>query len=338
MSISEMVDVAWKTIQETGEPRRGEFRVFETDISALGGRILLAIDSKGMRHLLVPVYNISDVYEDRKSSGVHIIAHELIDNSTRYLFMDIACRKSHLQEIFSTLIAEMLMELKDDPSKPSKTCLLILERWRELLERERSSLLSVERLAGIFAELLYVHEIVRLRPDALDFWVGSTGARHDLSGGNISIEVKSTLARHGRFFEIHGHDQLEPQQDGELYLAAVKLERVTSGGESVPDLLRIISESGADYHRLCNLLYQVGYDINDNDTYDQIRFIVRENILYPVDDSFPKITSASFKSETLPDGIVRLDYQIDLTGQPPYPLSDDEKNDVLLKLTGSETK
>ena len=338
MSISEMVDVAWKTIQDTGEPHRGEFRVFETDISVTAGRILLAIDNKSMRHLLVPVNNISDIYEDRKSSGVHIIAHELIDNSTRYLFMDVACRKSHLQEVFSTLIAEMLMELKDNPSKPSRTCLLILEHWRELLERGKTPLLSAERLAGIFAELLYVHEIVRLRPDALDFWVGPTGARHDLSGEKISIEVKSTLARHGRLFEVHGHDQLEAQPDGELYLAAVKLEGVTSGGESVPDLLRIISECGADYHRLCNLLYKVGYDINDNDSYNQIRFLVRENILYPVDDDFPKITSASFKSETLPEGITRLDYQIDLTGQPPYPVSDDEKNSVLLKLTGSEVK
>jgi hypothetical protein len=62
--------------------------------------------------------------------------------------------------------------------------------------------------------------------------------------------------------------------------------------------------------------------LDDSPAYASIRFAVVEQLLYRVDESFPRIVPSSFSTGSTPPGIVRVDYIIDLTGDSPAPLDE----------------
>lgn len=51
-----------------------------------------------------------------------------------------------------------------------------------------------------------------------------------------------------------------------------------------------------------------------NRKYQQIQEISEEKRKYEVDDTFPKITKASFKDDHIPESITQITYTIDLDG------------------------
>lgn len=321
MMESATVAAAWKELEAEGSSLSNSYRVSGTGVHLTGGQVLFGLDSKGQRHLLLPIHGRDGAEEDRKSSGVHIVYRELLEGWDRKLFADVICRKPHLHELFSILVTEMLDRVKDsgDPH-PAKICSEVLDRWRELLEGISSPLLGIEVLTGLFGELWHLREILKLDSSKLHLWRGPEGARHDISSGVIAIEVKATVAAEGTIFTIHGHRQLEPPLGGRLFLATLQLELADAGGESVPDLIESINEVCDNSHLLFHKLSKVGYRIEDAETYSGIRFGIIKHSIYLVDDSFPRIIPASFTDAKLPAGVVRLDYQIDLSGAAPEPL------------------
>ena len=63
-----------------------------------------------------------------------------------------------------------------------------------------------------------------------------------------------------------------------------------------------------------------------------MRFVIKESHIFRVDDSFPRIVSSSFVEGKLPNGILKLDYTIDLTSEPPYPLTNTEVENLYIEL------
>jgi len=308
---------------EISAPPPDELRVHEIeDIEIASGRILIGLDTFRHRHLLMPVDRVATIVEDKRSSGVQIIAHPLLDGSALRPFVDLVCLKPHLQELFSVIVNEVLESLRSDSSRPDLTSRRVLDRWRELLEREIPANMGMEKLVGLFGELCQLREMVRNDPGSVKYWVGPAGTRHDLSNGTLAIEVKATLSRQGRFFEIHGHEQLEPPESGYLYLVALKLEQGMSAGESIQDLVESIVSLGGDRYTLLTQLGQVGMGPEGLSITKDTRFRILECRVYEVKEGFPRITSESFVSSTLPAGVLKLAYQIDLSGEPPYPLDE----------------
>ena len=163
--------------------------------------------------------------------------------------------------------------------------------------------------------------MVQRNPNAVRCWLGPSGARHDFSISTLAVEVKSTLSRKRRFVEVHGHEQLEIPENGKLYLAVLKLEQIPGLGESLPELVESIVRLGGDRYTLLNLLAQVDVNLLVPGKYKDLRFRLYENRIYEVKEEFPRIISNSFVSGTLPKGVIKLMYQIDLSTEPPEPLN-----------------
>jgi hypothetical protein len=144
--------------------------------------------------------------------------------------------------------------------------------------------------------------------------------------------VKATLVREGLSVEIHGQEQLEPPEGGELYLAVMRLERVDRDGLTVPTLVRDLLELGADRQQLIALLDRAGYRLAESRTYERMHFRIRDHRLYAVDEAFPKIVASSFVSGAIPTGVLRLRYCVDLTGASPVPLSAHELETIFMRL------
>ena len=311
----------WDELEHAGARALGDIRVYETDVAADAGTLLLGLDAEGLRHLLIPIGEEDTVREDRRSRGVHLENRTLIDQDSERRFGDVVCRTPHLNELFGVLTDEMAAGIVADPDAPIDACLGVLDRWRELLERESTKLLGPQQIAAIFAELWNLRRLVARDPGAASFWTGPAGGIHDISTPNGAIEVKSTTARYGRVVEIHGQEQLRPPENGNLYLAVMRLEVPASDGDStLPSLVRELLDLGADRHELLQRLSRVGYRLDDETAYSSLPVAVLEDRVYAVDAGLPSIVPATFVNGHVPAGVVRLVYSIDLTGEPPTPL------------------
>lgn len=325
----ETISQWWTDLEVLGSVSIGDRRSFETEVSVSEGTVLLALDGENRRHLLIPVSVNERSVEDRKSRGIHISFTELIDNGTARTFVDVTCQISELRELFSYVVIDMLAAIQTPHVSTSRICSRVLERWRELLNSSRGTVISTEKLIGLYGELIYLRELISRKPISLDFWKGPESGKQDFSNGRLAIEIKTTQVRHGRIVSVHGHQQLETPTNGELYLAVMKIEEGSEADLSIPDLVSSILSYGVSASELMDKLSKVGYFFIDTGHYRTRRFRIVENSFYFVDSNFPKIVSDSFLVGRLPVGILRLDYQIDLTGEPPHPLTESEYVDVL---------
>ena len=316
----EDIEYTWKLL-DAASPLLEDLSVRELDeLEIAGQHPLFAIDSRGQRQILIPVGAKQKLQEDTASSGVQITSRKMVDAGKLRSYTVIVCRKPHLNELFSIIITEILNALAEDATHPDLTAQKVLNRWRELLERAPSERPDMQIIVGVFGELWQLRNLVRINPRCVSSWQGPTEARHDFTVGDISLEVKASLARTGRFVVIHGHEQLESMSGGRLYLASMKLERVEKAGENLSDLVVAITNAGGDQAVLLPLLARAGFTTYTIDLCRDIRFVVKENRIYPVEESFPRIVSDSFVQGRLPNGVLKLDYTIDLTNEPPYAL------------------
>jgi hypothetical protein len=277
----------------------------------------------GRRHVLVPITPDEDGLEDYGSAGVRITTRNLVDAGVTRRFIDVACEFEHLREVFSSLADEVLDALRSKPDTPAQTCSSVLDRWRELLGSPRLRLLGAEQLAGLFAELRFLGRLAADQPvTALSLWTGPRGGRFDFLAGTSGLEIKASMRTEGRSVEIHGDRQLEAPEGGDLHLLFLGLERVTDGGESVPDLVEPLLIQ-LDREELFTTLLDAGYNHADAEAYRQVRFTVLEELLYYVDDAFPKIIPSSFVNRSTPVGVTHLRYRVDLGGERPIPLPAD---------------
>ncbi len=311
----------WRQLElGTGMPTRGEFRVFDTGLNTANGATLLAIDAAGLRHVLVPVAADFPAAHDRRSGGVHLTTRPLVDASGQRQYLDFACRRAHLNNVFSHLAEEVLGLLGDDAVPPLQACRQTLQRWRELLDRESSNILSTEALCGLFGELWHLAQIAALNAQGISAWQGPHGARHDFAVDGVALEVKTTLRRDEWKFRVHGLTQLEQPAGARLYLCAIRLEANGASGSNVPDLIQAVMNAGVDRRDLTDRLLQAGYDQRDEAHYRQLRLNVVDWRLYEIAASFPRLTPASFTPPEPPLGISDVHYTVDLAAFSGAPL------------------
>lgn len=332
----EEIGSIWRMLENRADLNREEIEVYRTRTPVEKGRAALGLDRRGNRHVLVPVCGDSEVSPDRRSGGVHLLTRVLRDRGQDVRFIDLVCVKPHLDNVFSVFAGELLERLEEEDDEPVEIRVRqVLEDWRELFARDRGETLGRGGLAGLFGELWHLNKLCGRSPSALESWSGPLGARHDFRSAGCALEVKTTLRRHGRIVEIHGHRQLEPPADGDLYLAFVQLEEAEVG-VSVPDLVQEIRKTGLDRAEFLKRLSEAGYDSSDEAAYREYEFHMNETLLYHVGDDFPRIVPESFSRGEIPPGVLSISYTIDLTGPEPQPMSGEEVSAVYGRLASGE--
>lgn len=328
--MNELIKKLWEKIDSAQSIYAIEYKAIGTDVIAESGKeILIAIDNQNeFRHLIIPINKGEKFKDDDYSRGVNIIYQKIKTKTGELNFIDVLCKLPHLNELFTIIVSEILEEIKNDNKEPYKKCKIVIERWRELLAKSNPRRLSAEKLQGVFGELWYLRELSDIDLNAIDYWIGPLGDPHDFSNGKIALEVKTTTKK-ARMFWINGVNQLTPPEDGVLYLCAIKLDKVKSGGECVPDIIESLKEIGLNYAKLLSLLVELGYSINDNKFYENFRYQIKENRVYFVNGHFPRITNDSFKGGELPKNVIDIVYQIDINSEPPIPISDMKVSQIL---------
>jgi hypothetical protein len=326
----EFISQQWNTLDKRDDLLAAH--QFDFIVLASGSPLIIK-DINGLHHLLIPIEEKEKVFDDKRSSGVQIIINNWGEEGKNKRFIDVICLKPHLNSLFDMIVFDILKNLEANITQPDKICRNVISRWRDLLSKDPVTLPEKNELIGILGELCVLRLMVRYDPSAVDLWVGPDGARFDFINESISLEVKTTLQRKGCILTIHGHKQLEPIYGSGLVLTVLKMEEVPVGGESILDLANSLIDLGVDSATLFSKLNKVGITAANIKESSSLRILLAMKKTYLVNNEFPAITGSSFIKGGLPNGVIDLTYQIDLSSEPPYPLTDEQMNSIIQQLS-----
>ena len=333
----EKIEDAWSELeQDTNHLSSGEYKVYKTEFIDYEKEILLTIDSNFLRHLLIEIPVEIKIVEDKQSKGLALLSHKLQEIDGHYKkYIDLVCKFTEFNEVFSHLIVDLLNQLQDNPEDVNKTCLDLIYKWRQFFKLLGKRILPLKVIIGVFGELWYLEKIVKRNGNLIQYWSGPDNSRHDFLHKNIALEVKASTLTKGRFFSINGVKQLLNPLNGELYLCTLVLEKVKSDGKTLTDLVDKILDYPIDKSNFLSKLLQIGYDYNVKEEYerDMFKVVEEESFIYKVDETFPKIIPNTFLEGKLPNFVLDINYIIDLSGDPPTPLNEDETEGLLKLLT-----
>jgi hypothetical protein len=288
-------------------------QIRDSDVEVAAGKVLHALEGS-KRELLIPLGENEPEHTDEASRGVVLRPRSLMDGKELRRFQAVECLLPALNEPFESLCDEILELLTTQPDNPGFGCAETLDRWRELLGAAPSRLLGENAIMGLLAELHFLERLVRAHgaAAALRCWTGPGGARFDFIGPAGDVEVKATAVRDTFTVTIHGLLQLEPAGSRPLHLYAEQVERVPSGGDSVPEAVDRLVTAGVSRHDLLERLRDAGCAVTDLPTYQGIRFAGLAHRGYLITSTFPRLVTSGLVDPGMADRIQKVQYAIDI--------------------------
>lgn len=177
------------------------------------------------------------------------------------------------------------------------------EQWRQLL----GDAIRMQAPYSVLGELLAYERLLQLGQQPT--WLGPNSGSHDLETPAESYEVKSTISKYESVIHISGQFQLVSSGSKPLYLVHQRFEPSTSG-ESVDTVVQRLVVAGVPSDTVEDLLERVGLEKGTRAR--RLTFRLLTSRKYPVDCAFPRLTPDSFKGGTLPQGILAVEYKVDL--------------------------
>lgn len=180
-------------------------------------------------------------------------------------------------------------------------------------EKWKNSVGNVSKTPMVYDVVGELKTLNNLKSKGFDVdWSAESKGVHDIEVNGASYEVKSTKVKTGYRVQISNQFQLNKEMNKPLYLVFVRVEN-SKNGVSINDLVNEYSKSASPSSvlRMENYLDSIGYGkvkIKERDE----RFNILEMFKFKVDEEFPKITEESFKGNSLPNGVVKLQYTIEL--------------------------
>jgi Putative PD-(D/E)XK family member, (DUF4420) len=294
-------------------------------ISDLSGAFL-AIDHDGTHHLLLAVDGDVEPINDERSRGIRAVTRPLsVQGQRERHFIDVLCAAGIGQDVFNLVVTAILEHMQQSDNAP-EAVLSTLARWRRFWNPSPESGLTGEEVRGLFGELWFL--ALWLLPHGhgqIGHWLGPTGTRHDFQWPALAIEAKATTSVRGHIHRINGLDQLETPAGCRLWLFSLRMREETTASNSIVTLIEsITSKLEGDSEALDifeTRLTQTGYSAAEIERYSELRFRVINERLYEVVENFPRISDASF-ADGLPEGIERVEYEINLDACPRAMIAD----------------
>lgn len=241
------------------------------------------------------------ISEHFANARYHTCTYPIGNESKKFIVLQ--SYREDLRIEFASLCAQFL-----DPGKNGEARSRLLEKpidwwdnWRELL----GNAINDRSVYSIVAELYTLNFILEQDPSA--YWSINGSSTHDIECENKSIEVKSTINKYSSKMVASGQFQLKSEKP--LYIYFVRMEQSVTG-YSINSLVQTLISKGYDGNKLEQMLLNRGYEIGASSR--NLKYDILEERKYFVDDDFPKIVDKSFKNDTIPQGIVHIEYTIDL--------------------------
>ena len=279
--------------------------------------MLLAVDHRGLRHLLIPAKGDDEPPKKPAFKGLDVTVDELqVAGRSPRRYFDVACQDASMHPNFTAVAREILAEAAASGADIRKTLERIFARWRWFWGSPPIGM-SDEQIVGLFGELWFLeYWLDPVTLAAVNAWTGPTGDRHDFKWSSTSVEVKATRARRdgSASHRISTLDQLEDSEQGQLYLFSLRVTPDPIGFHSLSRSIDRLHEKLQAQPEASTALDErigvLGYSPALSELYDQPFRVVAEE-LYRVDAGFPRLTRDSFASG-IPSGVDAIAYTLDL--------------------------
>jgi len=148
-------------------------------------------------------------------------------------------------EIFHTLCEDLIAVTHryDSDKKMISAIEIRLQRWQQLLKKDRSKEMTLEKQMGLYTELLTLKNIIAKKvgiKGAVIAWVGPDFDKQDFLLDNAVLEVKSYRTSKGAIVHISSLQQLISEKIP-LFLLSFGLTR-TDKGETIYNLVSEIKK------------------------------------------------------------------------------------------------
>lgn len=135
------------------------------------------------------------------------------------------------------------LEHATDSASSLAVSLAHIRRWKTFLSG-RSQHLSAEDVRGLFAEIVFLTELIdREMPSnaVVEAWLGPERSHQDFIFGNTAVEVKSLSGAERSSIRISSEDQLESPNDA-LFLRVYRLSNLAdaAGARSLNELVTAV--------------------------------------------------------------------------------------------------
>lgn len=217
------------------------------------------------------------------------------------------------RDLFESLCRALALALLS--ASDSATALAItlahLKRWKQFLAGRGGKHLSEEAVRGLFAELVFLRELIANSGSdyAVEAWLGPERSHQDFIFGNTAVEIKSLSGTERSEVRISSEDQLEALNDN-LFLRIYRLSALVdaTGALSLNDIVTIVQSELTSAEAVTVFERKlVAHGYAPLIEYDAPKFAISEIRTFAVDDGFPRLA----RSE-LPAGIAKVTYAIRL--------------------------
>lgn len=209
------------------------------------------------------------------------------------------------------------LEHATDSASSLAVSLAHIRRWKTFLSG-RSQHLSAEEVRGLFAEIVFLLELIDRRISsnaAVESWLGPERSHQDFIFGNVAVEIKSLSGAERSTVRISSEDQLESLNDA-LFLRIYRLSNLpnAAGARSLNEIVtavQVLLDEADAVEAFDRKLVAHGYAPLPD--YDEPRFVVSDVRSYRIGDGFPRLMRSQ-----LPTGIANVAYDIRLETIAPY--------------------
>lgn len=221
-------------------------------------------------------------------------------------------------ELFCTLVADLVHHVAAAAHRPAAALVQRIRSWQRMLAAGMRTGLSAQGQLGLFGELLALREIVlpAWGAQAIQGWVGPTGAPQDFRLQAGALEVKCVSYRDPDSCRVSNEDQLD--DDGLQVLALVHQSVRTSAGNGVTlpemvDAVRAEPAFAGSRALLEERLLHAGWLDVHRSQYERERYSLSARRCYQVAPGFPRLTRRD-----LPSGVRSISYSVELDQCGPY--------------------
>lgn len=178
------------------------------------------------------------------------------------------------------------------------------KNWKNLMGNKKSDTPSY----SVLAELLTYKWLLKCGYSPV--WTGKNKTRIDFDCGAEQYEVKSTVQKYSNQISINGQFQMKQKTYDNLYMVFFRMER-TQEGITIDSVVNDLVYLGADKTELENHLF--GLDLPAGNIYRREQYSLLEVRKLPINDKFPCIVPESFKDNKIPEGILSIHYDVDIS-------------------------
>jgi hypothetical protein len=273
--------------------------------------MLLAIDSAGELHLLIPLSADAPPTEPPDLNGLRV-RRRVLESGT---YLDLVASPSH-EHVFSPVCREVIDAVQSRRREPVAAVAAIIRAWQAAWRPSRAGMEKSVQV-GLMGELYVLLRLMLpcLGPTAIGQWSGPDKERHDFVSERLHIEVKTTR-RSQLEHEISRLDQLRVPEGRSLLFVSIQLEESVGGDITLAHLIdEIVDEVRAEPGVAFEFLSKVeglGWSDDMRESGELMRFFLRNATVFEVDDEFPRLPD----DYSVPSGVIAVQYTVNLANLP----------------------